>query len=115
MPHRRLPASLPVIVSVLAPALALFVAACAGTPTAPSDPPTAVVDYTCSNHVALNVKWWPKDIQATYGDQVWVLPLARSGSGARYADKDHEVWEHQGTVRVTDGPYPPVECTKAGK
>ena len=28
------------------------------------------------------------------------LPLAISGSGARYSDGEHTFWEHQGTARI---------------
>lgn len=91
-------------------ALALLAACTAGGPPEP----VALSDHRCDNGLALHIAWWPDRAEVAYGTQSWTLPIARSGSGARYADGIHEVWEHQGVVRVTDGTAPPTSCTKDG-
>lgn len=88
-------------------ALVLLAACAAG---GPADKPVAVSDHRCDNGLALHIAWWSDRAEVAYGAQKWTLPAARSGSGARYADGVHEVWDHQGVVRVTDGAAPPVEC-----
>jgi len=85
----------------------LLLAACAsGRPAQP----VSVSDLRCDNGSSLHVAWWPEKAELTYGTQHWTLPVAVSGSGARYADATREVWEHQGVVRVTDGAAPPTSC-----
>ncbi len=88
-------------------ATGLLLAACAAeSPTQP----VAVSDLRCDNGAPLRIEWWPEKAEVAFGTQRWTLPLAVSGSGARYADGVREVWEHQGVVRVTDGAAPPTSC-----
>jgi len=92
-------------------AIWLLLAAC--TAERPARP-IAVSDLRCDNGATLHVAWWPERVEVEYGAQRWTLPIVLSGSGARYSDGVHEVWEHQGVVRVTDGGAPPALCRKAG-
>ncbi|MBE0530625.1 MAG: MliC family protein [Rhodospirillales bacterium] len=87
--------------------IGLLLAACAAERPAQ---PVAVFDLRCDNGSSLHVAWWPEKAEVTYGAQHWTLPIAMSGSGARYADGVREVWEHQGIVSVTDGVAPPTSC-----
>ena len=88
-------------------AIGLLLAACAAERPAQ---PVAVSDLRCDNGAALHIEWWSGKAEVTYGTQRWTVPLAVSGSGARYSDGVREVWEHQGVVRVTDGAAPPTSC-----
>ncbi|MCW8861732.1 MAG: MliC family protein [Rhodospirillales bacterium] len=88
----------------------LLLAGCTPTPEGEAVPPLAVVEYTCPSGVPMRVSWWKETAELTYGDGRWMLPRALSGSGARYADGAREVWEHQGSVRVTIDGSPPEEC-----
>ncbi|MBE0530628.1 MAG: MliC family protein [Rhodospirillales bacterium] len=72
--------------------------------------PVAVSEHRCDNGAVLRVVWGPEKADITYGEQRWTLPIAVSGSGARYTDGVREVWEHQGVVRVTDGASAPASC-----
>jgi len=58
----------------------------------------------------VSVTWREDSAEAFVGGEVWKLPLARSGSGARYSDGTREIWEHQGVLRVTNGDEPAMEC-----
>jgi len=81
------------------------------TPTAPiAAAPIAVSHYDCGDKGEVSVTWWEGRIEAIVGNEVWKLPQARSGSGARYSDGAREIWEHQGVLRVTDGDAPAMEC-----
>jgi len=88
-------------------AIGLLLTACAADRPAN---PVAVSDFRCDNGASLRVAWWPDKAEVIYGTQRWTLPIAMSGSGARYADGVREVWDHQGVVRVTDGAAPPTSC-----
>lgn len=72
--------------------------------------PVAVSDLRCDNGAALHIEWWSEKAEVALGTQRWSLPIAVSGSGARYSDGVREVWEHQGVVRITDGTTPPTSC-----
>ena len=88
-------------------AIWLLLAAC--TAERPAQP-VAVSDLRCDNGASLRIEWWSGKAEVAFGTQRWFLPIAVSGSGARYSDGVREVWEHQGVVRVTDGDAPPTSC-----
>ncbi len=88
-------------------AIGLLLAAC--TADRPAQP-VAVSNLRCDNGQMVRIAWWPEKAEVTFREDRWTLPLAMSGSGARYADGLREVWEHQGIVRVTDGTAPPTSC-----
>jgi membrane-bound inhibitor of C-type lysozyme len=93
-------------------ALVLMIAGCAA---GEGEKPVAVSDHRCENGVALRVIWWPDRAEVAYGSERWVLPRAISASGARYTDETHEIWDHQGTIRVTTGGRAPVACRPEGR
>lgn len=95
--------------------VAVLAAGVTGCASARPAQPVAVSEHLCDNGQALQVAWWPERAEVAYGSQRWTLPLATSGSGARYSDGVHEVWEHQGVVRISDGAVPPVSCSKRGR
>ncbi len=77
--------------------------------------PAAAVDYVCGGRDRLNVKWTAEAAQVTASGGTWLLPRARSGSGARYADSRREVWEHQDELRWTDAGAGPVTCYRQSR
>jgi uncharacterized protein len=64
----------------------------------------ATANYFCKGATApVTAAYYPTDPPAallTYADQQAVLFVAESGSGARYAAEDVEIWEHQGQATV---------------
>ena len=66
--------------------------------------------YDCGSGQSITVTWGFGHAVAKVGDEVWQLPHGLSASGARYSDGTHEIWEHKGILRVTDGDAPPMEC-----
>ena len=72
----------------------------------------AVADYSCGDRGTVTVKWTAEVAEVTAPEGSWLLPRARSGSGARYADSRREVWEHQGRLRWTDAGATPVTCRR---
>jgi len=93
---------------------ALLTAACAPRPTANTDHWIASHRYVCDDGTRLTINWGREEAEAVFGNRRWRLRRAVSGSGARYADTDKEVWEHQGAVRVTAGATART-CTIAGR
>ena len=61
-------------------------------------------NYFCKGATApVTAAYYPTDPPAallTFADQQAVLFVAESGSGARYAAEDVEIWEHQGQATV---------------
>lgn len=88
-------------------AIGLLLTACAAERPAQ---PVSVSDLHCDNGQAVRIEWWSERVVVTHVGERWTLPLAVSGSGARYSDGVREVWEHQGVVRMTDGAAPPTSC-----
>ena len=64
----------------------------------------ATVEYRCDDataHVAaVFYNDPPQAMVLTVGDDQAILPIARSGSGARYAASGVEFWEHQGEASI---------------
>lgn len=56
---------------------------------------------SCESGEALAVRWHEDSVEITDGQQQWELPRAISGSGARYANGQYELWEHQGEFSWT--------------
>jgi membrane-bound inhibitor of C-type lysozyme len=87
--------------------ISLVLSACALRPS--RDEVHSVVIWRCSNASSFAVYFDAKGaavISAAY--QKYVLPRARSASGARYAEGDVEFWEHQGKATLlgaAGGPY----------
>jgi membrane-bound inhibitor of C-type lysozyme len=89
--------------------LVLLLAACATPPgpeqTLPAPGRTTEARYLCSNGTVIRARYHidEKYADVLVGDaaEPLPLPLATSGSGARYSDGAYELWEHHGTARVT--------------
>jgi uncharacterized protein len=64
----------------------------------------ATANYFCKGATApVTAVYYPTEPPSallTYADQQAVLFIAESGSGARYAAEDVEIWEHQGQATV---------------
>lgn len=87
--------------------LVLLLAGCAAPPgpEQPASDRTTEAHYLCPNSTVIRARY---HIDEKYADLLVgdaadpiPLPLAMSGSGARYSDGAYELWEHQGTARVT--------------
>jgi len=59
--------------------------------------------WNCGTTGPVTILWTDDWVEVTHMGTVNRLPRAISGSGARYADEDGEVWEHQGRVVWTEG------------
>jgi len=68
-------------------------------------------DYVCENGATLQIVWLKEKAKVSFNGEDWILPQALSGSGARYADEEREVWEHQGKLRITVGKSSPLLCS----
>jgi membrane-bound inhibitor of C-type lysozyme len=97
----------------------LALAGCAAH--APPAPAAPVFHWRCDGGASFTVRYVqgadPLAGQAIVeaGGQTYTLPLAPSGSGARYATDTVEYWEHQGEAMLNGaagGPY--AHCTQAG-
>ncbi len=90
-------------------ALSLLLAACATTQ--PMDSITdAPIPYACAGNRSFTVSFPAHGARATIraGNEEKTLPLARSASGARYADGDREFWGKGDSATLTGfagGPY----------
>ena len=73
----------------------------------------ALTRYDCAG-APLTVRWAKDFADVDIGDNTYRLARAISGSGARYADKAHEIWEHQGELSWTDTNAARVICRKIG-
>jgi membrane-bound inhibitor of C-type lysozyme len=87
-------------------ALAAFatLAACASAPTGAS----GRTDWRCDGGAAFSVRFSGETAEVFAGGQVYRLPVAQSGSGARYSNGAVEYWEHQGEATLNGaqgGPY----------
>ena len=64
----------------------------------------ATVEYRCDDATARVAAVFyndpPQAMVLTVGDDQATLPIARSGSGARYAASGVEFWEHQGEASI---------------
>lgn len=73
--------------------------------TAPSGPRA---DWRCDGGAAFSVRFANDAAEVFAGGQVYNLPIAVSGSGARYSNGTVEYWEHQGRATLNGahgGPY----------
>ena len=81
----------------------LLLAACGTTQTGGPR-----VDWRCANGAAFSVRFQGDGAEVFAGGQVYNLPAAQSGSGARYSNGAVEYWEHQGEATLNGargGPY----------
>jgi membrane-bound inhibitor of C-type lysozyme len=81
----------------------LALTACASTP--PAGPRT---DWSCDRGAAFSVRFNGGAAEVFAGGQLYNLPVAQSGSGARYSNGSVEYWEHQGQATLNGavgGPY----------
>ena len=82
-------------------------------------PPTGPVRFTCDGDprnelVATFFATEPPTLVAERGDEVSLMYLAPSGSGAKYEGRNETFWEHGGEATVTWGfEAKPMRCTKA--
>jgi len=63
--------------------------------------PPAVYRFSCPGGAEVRVRYAHDSAYVQLPTGVAVLPFARSGSGARYANDTLEFWEHAGAVRIT--------------
>jgi uncharacterized protein len=79
---------------------------------------TGPVFYACDGEmrnevVATFFSTDPPTLIAERGDQVSLMYLQPSGSGAKYQGRNESLWEHQGEARITWGhDAPEMRCTK---
>jgi membrane-bound inhibitor of C-type lysozyme len=93
----------------MAAILALLLAGCWTSDEAATLPQpagkSAAATYLCPDGTVIHARYYidAKLVDFTLGDSTEPvrLPIAMSGSGARYSDGASELWEHQGKVRVT--------------
>lgn len=81
----------------------LALAACASGAT--GGPRT---DWRCNGGAAFSVRFDSNSAEVFAGGQLYNLPVAQSGSGARYSNGSVEYWEHQGEATLNGavgGPY----------
>ncbi len=65
-------------------------------------------DWRCDGGAAFSVRFDGDAAQVFAGGQLYNLPVAQSGSGARYSNGTVEYWEHQGEATLNGaqgGPY----------
>jgi membrane-bound inhibitor of C-type lysozyme len=65
-------------------------------------------DWRCDGGAAFSVRFDGDAAQVFAGGQLYNLPVAQSGSGARYSNGAVEYWEHQGEATLNGaqgGPY----------
>ena len=72
--------------------------------------PIAQRHFDCGDGRLGHIAWRPGQAVVAFEGETWALPLARSGSGARYADGQREIWERQGTLHLTIGQAAPLRC-----
>ena len=87
---------------------ASLIAACSTTyKFGTQSPPGEIADasYLCRDGTTVRARYYidAQSVDLTVGDSAEPvrLPVAMSGSGARYTDGAYELWEHQGKARVT--------------
>jgi membrane-bound inhibitor of C-type lysozyme len=86
-----------------------LIAACSTTykvgTQAPPAGKVAEASYLCADGTMIHARYYidAQSVDLTVGDSAEPvrLPVAMSGSGARYSDGAYELWEHQGKARVT--------------
>ena len=81
------------------PVLFLTLAGASCTSRGASEAPGARAAYDCGD-VPVRVEYRGDSAFVALRDTSFVLPIARSASGARYSDGTSTVWEHQGALRV---------------
>ena len=94
--------------TLLALSAIAFLAACAGTAGS-----AGRTDWRCDGGAAFSVRFPGGAAEVFAGGQVYRLPQAQSGSGARYSNGSVEYWEHQGQATLTGaqgGPY--ANCSR---
>jgi membrane-bound inhibitor of C-type lysozyme len=82
----------------------LALAACASSGRA-GGPRT---DWRCTGGAAFSVRFDGDAAEVFAGGQLYNLPVAQAGSGARYSNGSVEYWEHQGEANLNGavgGPY----------
>lgn len=67
------------------------------------------IDWSCDRGAAFSLRYNAQgEAEVFAGGQLYRLPSATSGSGARYANGSVEYWEHQGRATLNGaagGPY----------
>ena len=66
------------------------------------------IDWRCDRGAAFSVRFTDGSAHVFAGGQVYNLPHAVSGSGARYSKDSVEYWEHSGEAMLNGargGPY----------
>jgi membrane-bound inhibitor of C-type lysozyme len=89
----------------LALAASLLALAACGTVAAPGGPRA---DWRCDGGAAFSVRFEANTAEVFAAGRTYSLPIAQSGSGARYSDGAVEYWEHQGQATLNGalgGPY----------
>ncbi|MGH6612525.1 MAG: MliC family protein [Burkholderiaceae bacterium] len=58
--------------------------------------------YACADGKTLFARFTqdPQRVNLKHGNRSWRLPIARSGSGARYSNGRVTFWEHQGEATL---------------
>lgn len=85
--------------------LAAFALLAACSTTQPGGPRT---DWRCDGGAAFSIRFSENSAEVFAAGRVYTLPIAMSGSGARYSDGTVEYWEHQGEATLNGaqgGPY----------
>ncbi|HET9231966.1 MAG TPA: MliC family protein [Vitreimonas sp.] len=85
--------------------LAALVVLCACGTTQSSGP---MAQWRCDGGAAFSVRFEGEAAEVFAGGQLYNLPVAQSGSGARYSNGTVEYWEHQGEATLNGaqgGPY----------
>lgn len=65
-------------------------------------------DWRCNGGAAFSVRFDGNAAEVFAGGQLYNLPVAQSGSGARYSNGSVQYWEHQGEANLNGavgGPY----------
>jgi membrane-bound inhibitor of C-type lysozyme len=57
--------------------------------------------FVCPDGAVLRARYFADSVALRLPEGAATLPIARSGSGARYANDTLEFWEHAGEVRLS--------------
>ena len=88
--------------------LALAALAALAACSTASAPASGRTDWRCDGGAAFSVRFSGEEAHVFAGGQLYELPVAVSGSGARYSGNGVEYWEHQGQATLNGargGPY----------
>lgn len=68
-------------------------------------------EYACADGTTLQAGFAqdPPRVNLRHGDKSWRLPIAKSGSGARYSNGRVTFWEHQGEATL-EGKRVSLKC-----